>query len=117
MVKLSLDAESAMPKRSGVFALAVAAFLATALLPAGQSDAAETSTPASERAACDKGDADACSTPASRYSDGDGVPKDQAGELKFRTRACDLGDGSECVLAAYSVMEGEGTKKDGAAQT
>ena len=69
-------------------------------------------SPATLKAACDRGNAESCGHLAGRYSDGEGVKKDPAVALGLSLRACTLGRGIDCALAGSAYMDGDGVSKD-----
>ena len=80
-------------------------------------------TPATLRAGCDKGVADACSDLADRYNQtsryfhkeewkDDGLGDDPVLEHRYRLRACELGSVEDCGDAGSNFLSGAGVAKD-----
>ena len=65
-------------------------------------------SPASDKSACNRGDAAACESLGIRYITGDGVRLSGSMALKYLERACSAGRGTACNGAAFIYADAEG---------
>jgi hypothetical protein len=101
--------------RGDAAALALAFVAGCASAPAGRAAAPSAAAPTPERAACDRGDAEACAGEARRLAAPAAAgPDDLAVAFRLADRACALGSDDGCTGLSALYAQGRGVAKDDA---